>query len=113
MKAKKQKKSKSIKKTKSPSKKSRIKKQTRHVVRSKTQTKNMSKPKKYPKRKSKIRSPKEIIIHQDIIPQNILSDYVFAFELTKPYPTIRSYIIKQPLKKQVKDILFELFGAGK
>ncbi|VVC04266.1 Uncharacterised protein [Candidatus Bilamarchaeum dharawalense] len=56
---------------------------------------------------------KEIIIHQENIPHEIISDYVFSFELTRQYPTVRSYLLKQPLKKSFKETFLELFGTGK
>lgn len=110
------KKAKLVKKTRQMSgRKSGIKKQksTRHVPKNKTVQKKSKSQKQKTKKAKSIRTPKEIIIHQEIIPQDILSDYIFAFELTRPYPTVRSYLLKQPLKKPVKDILFELFGTGK
>jgi hypothetical protein len=42
-----------------------------------------------------------------------ISEYVFSFELLKHYPTIRSFIIKQPLKRSWSDGMMELFGGKK
>ncbi|MFN7991758.1 MAG: hypothetical protein U0R44_06405 [Candidatus Micrarchaeia archaeon] len=41
------------------------------------------------------------------------SEYIFAFELLRQYPNLRSFIIKQPLKKSFKDTVGELFGGKK
>ncbi|MFH0885201.1 MAG: hypothetical protein V1861_05830 [Candidatus Micrarchaeota archaeon] len=42
-----------------------------------------------------------------------ISQYFFTFELIKQYPTTRSFIVKQPLKRSFKDSFGELFGGNK
>jgi hypothetical protein len=42
-----------------------------------------------------------------------MSQYFFTFEVLKQYPTIRSYIIKQPLRRSFKDTISELLGGAK
>ena len=41
-----------------------------------------------------------------------MSQYIFTFEVIKQYPTVRSYIIKQPLRRSFKDAFSELLGGG-
>lgn len=43
----------------------------------------------------------------------LISQYVFTFELIRHYPTIRSFMVKQPLKRSFKDSMQELFGGTK
>lgn len=43
----------------------------------------------------------------------VMSTYIFSFELTKQYPTVRSFIIKMPLKKSFSDSLADLLGKTK
>jgi hypothetical protein len=35
----------------------------------------------------------------------------FSFELLRPYPQARSFVIKKTLKSSMKDAIFELFGS--
>jgi hypothetical protein len=42
-----------------------------------------------------------------------ISQYIFAFELLKHYPTVRSFMIKQPMKRSFGDTVKELFGSTK
>ncbi len=42
-----------------------------------------------------------------------ISQYVFTFELIKQYPTVRAFIVKQPLKRSFNDTLAEFFGSNK
>jgi hypothetical protein len=42
-----------------------------------------------------------------------MSEYYFNFELVKQYPHVRSFIIKQPLKRSLGDMLTELLGGSK
>jgi hypothetical protein len=42
-----------------------------------------------------------------------MSQYIFTFELLRSYPSIRSFIVKQPLKHSFNDTLAELFGGNK
>lgn len=42
-----------------------------------------------------------------------MSQYFFTFEIVRQYPTVRSYIIKQLLRRSFKDALSELIGGGK
>jgi hypothetical protein len=42
-----------------------------------------------------------------------VSQYIFTFELLRQYPNIRSYLIKQPLKKSFGDTISELLGSKK
>jgi hypothetical protein len=53
--------------------------------------------------------PRERIIHEEKISDSGMSDYIFSFELSQPYPSLRSYLIKKPLKKSMKDTFLELF----
>jgi hypothetical protein len=46
-------------------------------------------------------------------PEATISQYFFTFELIKQYPTTRSFIVKQPLKRSFKDTFGELFGGNK
>ncbi|MEW6722327.1 MAG: hypothetical protein AB1324_03630 [Candidatus Micrarchaeota archaeon] len=41
------------------------------------------------------------------------SQYLFTFEIIRQYPTIRSFLIKQPLKKSFGDTFRELFGNAR
>ncbi len=41
------------------------------------------------------------------------SQYFFTFEIIRHYPTTRSFIVKQPLKRSFKDTVSELFGGNK
>jgi hypothetical protein len=38
-----------------------------------------------------------------------IQGYFFAFEILRQYPYTRSYIMKAPLKKSLKDTISELF----
>jgi hypothetical protein len=40
-------------------------------------------------------------------------EYFYSFELTRPYPSVRSFIFKKPLKKSMKDTFSDLLGAKK
>ncbi|MDD5171831.1 MAG: hypothetical protein PHF60_02230 [Candidatus ainarchaeum sp.] len=42
-----------------------------------------------------------------------MSQYFFTFEVLKQYPTVRSYIIKQPLRRSFKDTVAGLLGGSK
>jgi len=42
-----------------------------------------------------------------------ITQYIFTFELIRQYPTVRSFIVKQPLKHSFKDTVSELFGGNK
>jgi hypothetical protein len=42
-----------------------------------------------------------------------ITQYIFTFELIRHYPTVRSFIVKQPLKRSFKDTVSELFGGNK
>jgi|WetSurMetagenome_2_1015567.scaffolds.fasta_scaffold80731_3 hypothetical protein len=42
-----------------------------------------------------------------------ITQYIFTFELIRHYPTVRSFIVKQPLKRSFKDTMSELFGGNK
>lgn len=42
-----------------------------------------------------------------------ITQYLFTFELIRHYPTVRSFIVKQPLKRSFKDTVSELFGGNK
>lgn len=42
-----------------------------------------------------------------------MSTYVFTFELTRQYPTVRSFMVKQPLKRSFFDNFSELLGGSK
>jgi hypothetical protein len=46
-------------------------------------------------------------------PRAEMSTYIFTFELMKQYPTVRSFIIKQPLRKSFRDTFSELLGGAK
>jgi hypothetical protein len=46
-------------------------------------------------------------------PVEQMSQYFFTFEMTKQYPMVRSFIVKMPLKRSLKDTLGELFSGGK
>lgn len=46
-------------------------------------------------------------------PGAVPSTYIFTFELIRHYPTTRSFIVKQPLKRSFKDTVSELFGGNK
>ncbi len=35
----------------------------------------------------------------------------FSFELLRPYPEARAFVIKKPLKGSMTDTFFELFGS--
>ncbi|MFH1785354.1 MAG: hypothetical protein ABH842_02915 [Candidatus Micrarchaeota archaeon] len=72
--------------------------------------KKITKPKKTVHYK-RPRKTKVKIIHEEKLQTNILSDYIFNFELTRQYPTTRAYLLKKPLKKSFKDSFFELFGS--
>lgn len=37
-----------------------------------------------------------------------MREAMFSFELLKHYPNARSFVIKKPLKRSIKDTLFEL-----
>lgn len=45
--------------------------------------------------------------------EGMISDYYFSFEIMKQYPHVRSFIVKQPLKRSFKDTLSELLGSSK
>jgi hypothetical protein len=38
--------------------------------------------------------------------------YIFSFEILRHYPHNRSYILKAPLKRSMKDSIFELISGG-
>ncbi|MBU0591049.1 hypothetical protein KKF81_04265 [Candidatus Micrarchaeota archaeon] len=38
--------------------------------------------------------------------------YIFTFEMVRNYPTKRGFILKKPLKRPIKDVVFELFNGG-
>lgn len=40
-----------------------------------------------------------------------MSQYYFTFEVVKQYPTVRSYILKQPLRRSFMDSVGELLGG--
>jgi len=42
-----------------------------------------------------------------------MSQYVFTFEFVRQYPTVRSFIVKGPLKRSFKDSIEELIGGSK
>jgi hypothetical protein len=42
-----------------------------------------------------------------------MSQYVFTFELIRQYPTVRSFLVKQPLKRSFADTFSELLGGNK
>ena len=42
-----------------------------------------------------------------------MSEYYFSFDLVKKYPHVRSFIIKEPLKKSLGDTVTELLGGSK
>ena len=42
-----------------------------------------------------------------------MTEYIFAFEILRQYPTVRSFIIKAPLNKSFKDMVKDLFGSPK
>lgn len=42
-----------------------------------------------------------------------ITQYIFTFELIRQYPTVRSFIVKQPLKRSFRDAVSELFGGNK
>ncbi len=48
-----------------------------------------------------------------IAKKTILSEYIFTFELLRHYPTVRSFIIKQPLKHSMRDSILELLAGKK
>ena len=41
------------------------------------------------------------------------TQYIFTFELIRQYPTIRSFIVKQQLKRSFGDTVSELIGGSK
>ncbi|MBD3210643.1 hypothetical protein GF318_04655 [Candidatus Micrarchaeota archaeon] len=41
------------------------------------------------------------------------AEYVYSFELTKHYPSSRSYLLKKPLKKSFRDSAVELIFGKK
>jgi hypothetical protein len=59
---------------------------------------------------TKNKEPEERIIHEEKVHSEILSDYVFTFELIRQYPTTRSYLLKKSLKKSFSDSFSDLFG---
>ncbi|MEW6035745.1 MAG: hypothetical protein AB1529_03975 [Candidatus Micrarchaeota archaeon] len=42
-----------------------------------------------------------------------MSQYIFTFELIRHYPTVRSFLVKQPLKRSFSDTFSELLGGNK
>jgi hypothetical protein len=44
-------------------------------------------------------------------PARLLAEDNFSFELLKPYPEARAFMIKKPLKGSVTDAIFELLGS--
>ncbi len=42
-----------------------------------------------------------------------MSQYIFTFELIRQYPTVRSFLVKQPLKRSFSDTFSELLGGNK
>jgi hypothetical protein len=42
-----------------------------------------------------------------------LSKGTFSFELLRPYPEARAFVIKKPLKSSLADAVLELLGSGK
>ena len=57
------------------------------------------------KKKKPGKKPTKVLKPEDIE----IKDYFFAFEVLKQYPYSRSYIIKAPMKKSLKDAVAELF----
>jgi len=45
--------------------------------------------------------------------QEGISEYYFNFEIIKQYPHVRSFIVKQPLKRSFRDTFSELLGGSK
>jgi len=42
-----------------------------------------------------------------------MSQYFFTFEVVKQYPTVRSFIMKAPLKRSFGDSFMELLSGSK
>ena len=40
-------------------------------------------------------------------------EYIYSFELSRPFPNVRSFIFKKSLSKSMADTFMELFGAPK
>jgi len=43
--------------------------------------------------------------------QQPIADESFSFELLRPYPEARAFVIKKPLKGSVADTFLELLGS--
>jgi hypothetical protein len=41
------------------------------------------------------------------------TQYIFTFELIRHYPTVRSFLVKQRLKRSFGDTVSEFFGGNK
>jgi hypothetical protein len=40
------------------------------------------------------------------------SKEIFSFELLRPYPEARAFVIKKPLKSSLADVVLDLLGSG-
>jgi hypothetical protein len=40
-------------------------------------------------------------------------EYIYSFELSRPFPNVRTFIFKKPLSKSMADTFKELFGTSK
>ncbi len=40
-------------------------------------------------------------------------EYIYSFELSRPFPNVRSFIFKKSLSKSMTDTFMELFGTAK
>jgi|GEM_PF-4632747 len=40
-------------------------------------------------------------------------EYIYSFELSRPFPNVRSFIFKKSLSKSMMDTFTELFGTSK
>jgi hypothetical protein len=45
-----------------------------------------------------------------LIPQR---EYIYSFELSRPFPSTRAFIFKKQLSKSISDTFMELFGSAK
>ena len=61
--------------------------------------------KKSKKRKSVVPRPVEPIVS--------VREYIYSFELSRPFPNVRSFIFKKSLSKSMADTFMELFGTAK
>lgn len=50
---------------------------------------------------------------EEAAPKEEITEYYFSFELMKQYPHVRSFIVKQPLKRSLGDTFSELLGGSK